>query len=248
MIKCVGFLTDTHIPFHSRRALAVALNVLADSRLSALYLGGDILDMYWCHGHGPKHPAVRSTLELERDEGVMFLDMLDKTFPGIPKHFIEGNHETRFERFLVQHAPALFSLTSMRHLLEMDRRKNWKYYDFGPNQLVQIEKTSLFAKHAPKGSSGSTILTAASCNLIFGHVHRIIQERRVTADRRILSATSPGWLGDERRDQVFGYVAGHHNWQTGFARIFIDTTTNDFWIDVHEIKNGVCVANGRLYR
>lgn len=249
-IKCVGFLTDLHIPFHDKRATAAALNCLADSKLSALYLGGDILDMYWCHGHGSKHPGLGmlSSFEKEKAAGVDFLDQLDKTWRGIPKHFIEGNHETRFERWLVDKAPQLFGVTEMRNILEMDRRKNWKYHDFGPNQLVQVEKADLWSKHAPKGSSGTTILNYASCNLIFGHIHRIIDERKMTAHGKQLRVNSPGWLGDQKYDKVFGYVPGHHNWQQGFARIWIDTTKNKVLsVEQIQIQNGKCVAGGKLY-
>ncbi len=249
-IICVGFLTDPHIPFHDRKGLAAAMNCLADSRLSALYLGGDVPDMYWCHGHGSKHPTpmALSSFAKEKDATSKFLDEIDKTWgPKVPKHWVEGNHEFRFERWLVDHAPELFGITDMRILFGMNTRPNWHYYDYGPNQLVRIEKTNLFAKHAPKGSSGNTIMNAAGCNLIFGHIHRIIHERKTTADKRMIQIATPGWLGDPRFDKVFGYVPGHHNWQQGFARIWINTANNNFSIEIVEVKNGRCIAGGKLY-
>jgi hypothetical protein len=114
---------------------------------------------------------------------------------------------------------------------------------------MQVEKTNLFIKHAPRGSTGTAILNQAACNLMFGHIHRIIQEKKTTADGRIIQAVSPGWLGDKRFDKVFGYVPGHHNWQQGFARIWIDSESWQFSIEVIEIKpDQSCFASGKLYR
>jgi hypothetical protein len=154
MIYCVGFITDPHIPFHNRRALSAAMNCLADSRLKALYLGGDILDMYWAHDHGPKDPRVKSTLVEEREAGNKFLNDIDKTWKNIPKHFVEGNHETRYERYLIKNCPALFGITDIQLLLGMNDRPNWKWHSYGTHQMVRVENTNLFTKHAPKVLQG----------------------------------------------------------------------------------------------
>lgn len=223
------------------------MNCLADSKLKALYLGGDIFDMYWCHGHGAKDPRVFSTLERENKEVNKFLDQIDSTWKNIPKRFIEGNHETRFERFVMEKAPALFGITDLKLLIGMNTRPNWTYHAFDPHQRVRIGKTDLYAKHAPKGSSGSTIMNYNVCNLLFGHVHRRIQETRVAADGRILRIMSPGWLG-EGRNRVFNYVAGHQNWQQGFARIWVDTVSGKWTVEMIEIlDNRFCIANGKRY-
>jgi UDP-2,3-diacylglucosamine pyrophosphatase LpxH len=244
---CVGFLTDPHIPFHSPKALAVAMNCLADSNLYGLYLGGDIFDMYWANDHGPKDPRIASTLELEVEAVNKFLDEIDQTWPGIQKRFIEGNHETRYERYLIKNAPALFGMTSIPLLTKMAQRPRWTYHPYSTDQLVQIGKTNLYVKHAPKGSSGSAIMNHNACNLLFGHVHRIITEYKTTGDKRVLRATSPGWLG-EGRNRAFHYVPGHQNWQQGFARIFIDIIDWSWRIEVIEIlENSYCFANGKKY-
>lgn len=247
MIQCYGFLTDPHIPFHSPRALAAAMNCLADSKLKALFLGGDIFDMYWANGHGPKDPRVFSTLERECDEVNLFLDQIDKTWKNIPKRFIEGNHETRFERFVIEKAPALFGITDLKLLIKMNQRPNWTYHSFDTHQLVKIDGIDLYAKHAPKGSSGAQIMNHNACNLLFGHVHRRIQETKVAGDGRIYRIMSPGWLG-EGRNRVFNYVPGHQNWQQGFGRIWVDTSTKQWTVELIEILDGkFCIVGGKKY-
>lgn len=247
-LYCVGFATDHHIPFHSKRNLGAVMNCFADSNLKALYLGGDVADTYWCHGHGAKHPNVHAGFEVEKQAVCKYLDEIDQCFSDIPKHFIEGNHETRFERWIVNNAPQLFGVTQMKSILEFERRKNWHYYDFNPRQLVRIQDTNLYAKHAPPGSSAAQIMNKSSCNLIFGHIHRYISDQKITGDRKLLRIFSPGWLGDIRFDQVFGYVQGHHNWQNGAAKIWIDDETKVWWIEHIQVINGLCVSNGKIYR
>lgn len=246
MIFCIGFITDPHIPFHSRKALGAAMNCLANSNIQGLYLGGDIFDMYWAHDHGPKDPRVFSTLERENTEVNEFLDQIDMTWPTQKKRFIEGNHETRFERYLVKNCPALFGVTSLPHLIGMEKRPNWSYHPFGNHQLVQAAGTDLYMKHAPKGSSGSAIMNHNACNLLFGHVHRIIYESKTTGDGRQLRVMSPGWLG-EGDNRAFSYVPGHQNWQHGFARIWVDSETRAWRVEIIEILNGKCFADGRIY-
>lgn len=252
-IKCVGFITDPHIPYQDNKAMSCALSVLKESNIDELYLGGDILDQYWCHDHGPKHPGVISGFVHEAEEGNKFLDVIDMHWPRIKKHFIEGNHEQRFERFMVKNAWQIFGITEMSKILRIDKdsvnpRYNWSYYPYKTGQLIRVQNTDLFLKHAPKGSSGSTIINASACNLGFGHIHRIIDEHKVSADGRMIHVWSPGWLGDIKFDKVFGYVPGHWSWQQGFARIYIDDTTNQFWVDLIQIKNGTCIVDGKIYR
>lgn len=246
MIICVGWIPDCHIPFHDPKALGAVLNCLADSRLHGLYLGGDIFDMYWANQHGPKDPRIFSTLESEKEAVNKFLDQVDLTWPTQKKRFIEGNHETRFERYLIAKCPELFGVTSIELLIRMNERPNWSYHPFGNQQLVQIAGTSLHTKHAPKGSSGGAIMNANACDLIFGHLHRRIYEARTTGDGRVVRICCPGWLG-QGASPVFSYVPGHQNWQQGAARIFVDTDTKEHWLDLLEVNHGACVADGRRY-
>ena len=249
-IKCVGVLPDLHIPFHNRRALAAALNCLADSKLDALFLLGDVVDAYNLSMHGPKHPAVHSSLLDEVNETKHFLDTVDLTWPELEKHFVEGNHEWRLERYICANAPALFGITDMQMLLGMHNRPGWKWHPYGARQLVQVLNSNLYTCHAPKGSSGRSILNAAGCNLMFGHVHRIIDEHNVTKDGRSMQIFSPGWLGEMRNDQVFGYVQGHHTWKLGFARLWIDDETGEFWTEINESKDDghSFVVGGKRYK
>lgn len=252
-IKCIGFITDPHIPYHDNKALSCALSVLKDSKISELFLGGDVLDQYWCHDHGPKHPDIVKGFFDEAAEGNKFLDLIDREWPTIPKHFIEGNHENRFERYIIKNCYQIFGLTELSKILRIDKdsqnpRLFWKWYPFRTGQLIRVQNTDLYLKHAPKGSSGPTIINASACNLGFGHIHRIIDEHKVSADGRRIHVWSPGWLGDVRFDKVFGYVPGHWSWQQGFARIWIDDVTNQFWVDIHQIKDGKCIVDGKIYR
>src|SRR4051812_43127797 len=127
-MKCYAILMDTHRPYHHVRAYNLQLKILNDLKIHGLYLIGDYADFYYVNGHGPKHPGIHNDLVDEIDDVNKGLDELDRLFPRIPKHYIEGNHEYRLERFLQNQCPELFGLLDIRNLLKMHERPLWKWH------------------------------------------------------------------------------------------------------------------------
>lgn len=248
-MKKVGIIMDCHRPYHNVKAYAAMMNAFAGWGLDALYIIGDYADMYAINGHGPKHPKLFQMLVDERDDVVEGLDEIDKTWPKIPKHFIEGNHEFRFERYLVSKCPELFGVTDIQHLLGFPQRKNWKFHSYGPNQLARVLGSKLYIKHEPSSSNPQTVARESAANIVYGHIHRIVEGHHVGLDRSNYVAFSAGCMADIRKDEVFGYVKGHHKWQLGFATVLIDEKTGFFYHQKHQVlENMTCVVNGKLYR
>jgi hypothetical protein len=248
-LKKVGIIMDCHRPYHHKKAYSVMMNAFAGWGIQELYIIGDYADMYAINGHGAKHPKLYQMLTDERDDVVKGLDEIDKTWPGIKKTFIEGNHEYRFERYLVNKCPELFGVTDIQHLLEMQRRKNWNWVTYGPNQLARVSGSKLFIKHEPSGSNPQMVAKECAANIVYGHIHRIVEGRHVGLDGSQFVAFSSGCMADIRKDEVFGYIKGHHKWQLGFATVEIDTNTRNFYHQKHHIlENLTCVVNGKLYR
>jgi UDP-2,3-diacylglucosamine pyrophosphatase LpxH len=221
-MKSVGVIMDVHGPFEHKRRYDAMLNAYASIGLDALYIIGDFLDFYCLHGHGAKHPLVRKNLLDEIEWGNRKLDEIEKTFSGIPLVFIEGNHEWRLERYIVNNAPALFGVTEIKRLLKMDQRPRWKWHSYGPRQLVRIEGSDLFAKHDPGPGAVLMLPKQLGVSLVHGHTHRRTFAEHRTLDNRSNRVFSGGWLGDERNDLVFGYVKGHHLWNAGFVHAFVE--------------------------
>jgi UDP-2,3-diacylglucosamine pyrophosphatase LpxH len=226
------------------------LKVSQDLSLDHIYILGDYADFYSVSSHS-KDPRVFAMLQDEVVGVLSCIQQLDDLFPQAKKYFIQGNHEWRLERYLMQQAPALFGVTDTEHLLELAGRPNWKFIPYGPNQSISVAGSFLKARHEPLASSAKATATRALCSLVYGHIHRIEESHMVGLDGTNHVCFSVGWLGDKRKDQIFDYVKGHHQWQMGFGLVWVNPKTRFFYhqkIHILEHNGKVsCVVNGKEY-
>lgn len=213
-----------------------------------VYLLGDYADMYDIHQHGPKDPRMVTSLTDEVVAVIAGLDEIDALFPDARKHFIQGNHEYRLERYIQNRCPELFGFVTWEQLLQLDKRPKWSWHKYGPGQRVQVAGSRLWARHEPLASSAAATARKALCSLVYGHTHRIdtAKQRGLLCEHVVFSC---GWLGDERKDEVFGYVKGHYAWQMGFAVVDVDPETGDFYPQVIQIRDDYkAIFQGRKFK
>jgi len=249
-LKCALLIPDTHRPFHDKRAYNLMLEVACSlkEQLAEVCILGDYADFYSVSSHA-KNPSSVQMLQDEIIDILAGLQEIDDLFPDAKKVFIEGNHEFRLERYLCNQAPALFGVTSTELLLDFDKRPHWKFVPYGPNQSHQILGSKLTARHEPLASSAKATASKALCSLVYGHIHRIEESHLVGLDGTNHVCFSVGWLGDKRKDKIFDYVKGHHQWQLGFGLAWIDTSTGYFYHQkIHILDNYTCVVNGKLFK
>ena len=247
-LKLVGLIPDTHRPFHHKRAYNLMLQVFSDLGVDAIYLLGDYADFYSVMSH-QKDPRLPSMLEKEVEDINLGLDELDDIFPDAKKTYIEGNHCYRLERYLQDKAPAIFGMVDCQQLFGMYNRPNWNWISYKPDQSVKILNSKLYARHEPVGTSARVTAARSLCSVVFGHTHRIEESHIVGLDGSNHVAFSVGWLGDARKDQVFGYVKNHNQWQMGFGLVWIETKTRYFYHQkIHILDNITCVVNGKIYK
>ena len=106
--KKVLILSDVHLPYHNIEALTVALNYGKKEQPDAILLNGDILD---CHKlsrfvKDPKKRDFASELASFKD----FFTILQKTFPKAKIYYKLGNHEERYQHFLMEKAGELIGV------------------------------------------------------------------------------------------------------------------------------------------
>ena len=239
---------DIHIPYHSKKSLDVALQVCSTLNPDEIVILGDALDFYAIHGHGKKHPKISQYLETELIEGNLFLDQLDKYFPKAKKVFLEGNHEYRLERFLINNAPQLFGIVEIKKLLNMKNRPNWTFFDYKNTQKHRILDSNLYARHEPFSTNPKTSAQKSATSLVYGHVHKIEVGYSNSLSGKGFVHYCPGWLGDENRKEVFNYLKYYSQWQQGFSVVYTDGYK--FFYDICEIKkpNYETCFNGKVYR
>jgi hypothetical protein len=224
------------------------LKVAKDFNPDEIVLLGDFLDFYSVSSH-QKDPSLPHMLEKEIDQGNMYLDELDHFFPGKKKVYLEGNHEFRLARYLQNNAPALFGMVSTKHLLDLNRRPNWKWVSYSPNQKYKVGGSKLLARHEPIGSSAKTTSARGICSIAYGHVHKIEEAYIVGMDNKQHVSFSCGWLGDTRFSSAFNYVKNHHNWQLGFTLVYTDPKTKKFYHQkIPILPDLTCLFNGKVYK
>lgn len=212
------------------------LEIAAFYDIDLIYIKGDYGDFYNLHQHGPKDPRVATTLVNEIEAIKFSLDELDALFPDAKKHFIQGNHEWRLERYIQNKAPELFGFVTCQQLLGLEGRPNWVFHRYWPDQKVQVLDTNLYLRHTPIAGSASAVLKKGLVSQSWGHTHRI-EEAKIRGLVHEIVAWSDGWLGDKRKDEVFGYVQGHFSWQMGFSIIEIDPSTMEFDYEICKIND-----------
>ena len=161
-IRTVGFIPDTHAPYHNVRAYSCAMQILSYVGINELFIKGDFADFYDVNQHGAKDPRIVHTLTNEVEEVNILLDEIDEAFKGIKKRYVEGNHEDRLRRFIQNKCPELFGLVDCQELFKINKRPNWSWHRYWPDQKVQVLNTQLFVRHTPLANSASASFIAFS--------------------------------------------------------------------------------------
>ena len=249
MMDLAVLIPDTHVPFEDKRAVSLLKKVMKHYKKSIKEITflGDFGDFYAVNAHG-RHPQLLHTLQEEVGAVNKYFDYFTEEFPKAKKVFIEGNHEYRLARFIEKNCPQLFGVTDTPYILKLFERPNWRYVAYGPNQSHKVLGSYLTARHEPLSSSAKATAAKALCSLVYGHIHRIEESHIVGLDGSNHVCFSVGWLGDKKKDKVYGYVKGHHQWQLGFGLVWVCPKTKYFYHQkVHIMDNYTCVIDGKVF-
>lgn len=100
----VGIMNDIHVPYHNIPAVTAAIDFLKKSEINALFLNGDVLDI---------HPLSYFERDPKAKRFNEELDTMKRLFEILQKelkckiYFKFGNHEERYDKFLLQKAHEL---------------------------------------------------------------------------------------------------------------------------------------------
>lgn len=101
-------LADIHVPYHSKEALISALEYGQKKNVDCIYLNGDFFDFYPM-SRFVKDPRRRSFAE-EIKTGKLILQLIADNFPNAKKYFKIGNHDFRYELYMILKAPELLDV------------------------------------------------------------------------------------------------------------------------------------------
>lgn len=240
-------LPDVHRPFHDEVLWGKILQMIAVEQPEGLVLSGDYLDLYtlgaWNKGSVKKLKDF--TLGYEYDDGRQGIDELEEVLPpDCEKHYLFGNHEDRFFRFVEDYDNAKLG-GALRHPDEALRlsERGWKVYENWRDDYVQLgDHLQVMHGQYTNVHAAKKHLDSFKTSVLFGHTHRW----QSYFDGRH-AAVNMGFLGDKESDG-FTYVnrATREMWVNGFMVVYVRDDGHYHLEEVHCYDGGF-MACGRLY-
>lgn len=237
----VLFVPDAHFPHEDKRAWALMLKAARGWRPHQVIVLGDLADFFTVSFH-PKSPDRKANLEREIESLSEALTDLESL--GAEKRvFLSGNHENRLDRYLIQHAPALYSMMRLPEILKLDER-GWRWVPY----MQSVKVGSAHVSH-DFGDAGGNAHTKArqlvNSSAIIGHTHRMATTFQTQADGRVTVGAMFGHLLDTSSVDYL-HRARTNLWQLGFGVGHIDPTGH-LHLQAIPIVEYRCVLDGVLY-
>ena len=254
-----NFETGELIPYHDRHAMNIVLQVAQSSDFDAVVYLGDLLDLSEWTDKFVKEPEFYKTTQPALIECSWFLAQMKNALPEAEHTILLGNHEKRFEIYMMQQHSAAYGLKPATELLldeplSIQRMLGLETLDINlsePYPNGEVWYNGLRCIHGSlvsgiPGGSATKVINRATCTTAFGHVHRLELTTKTVHDEsgiRYIFAASVGCLC--RIDYT---VPGHkrgQNWQQGFGVAHLNDSAR---IELIPIFNRGAFYNGKHYR
>jgi predicted phosphodiesterase len=229
-------ISDLHIPYHDIDSVTLAIEYGMEHKVNTIFINGDLMDFYNA-SRFEKDPGKRS-IKQEFDAAKQFLKSLREVFPEARIYWLKGNHDMRYEKFLLTKVYEIFDdpYYSLENRLRLNEEKIVLIND---NILVKAGKLSISHGHhiikgvfSPVNSARGAWLKAKQ-SLLIGHVHKVSTHVEVNLDGLTFGCWSTGSLCQLKPD----YNPLVSNYQHGFAHVTVDPD-GDFQVKNYQIING----------
>lgn len=162
-------ISDIHVPYHDKRALAEAMKIGRESGCNTLIILGDLCDFHKVSKY--RHDAGAAEIEQELEVAKQVLTEITTGFPQ--KLFIPGNHEDRLRNYILDNAPSLKGLWQLEldRILEL-RELNIQYV---PGGFIHCGDMTFLHGHEVRISGmdpARKLFTKMKKSAICGHLHR----------------------------------------------------------------------------
>jgi hypothetical protein len=240
-------IPDCQLPFIDRAAEAAAMQYVSETAPDQLIILGDFVDFTSIGTYRNRLPIrQRLSFEEELDLGKRKLAEWAALAPKAKRIFLEGNHEDRAARYILDNAEQLGFL-KLPDLLGM---KDWIYagsYADGAGVWVG-KRNGLWATHGQvvakhSGWSARAHLDLLGRSVIHGHSHRLGAYYVLKGDTAF-AAFEAGTLCDFARTPRSVPTV---NWQHGLASVYTSRTSPRFSVELISINQGAFVSGGRRY-
>jgi hypothetical protein len=243
-------LSDMQVPFHSKKALSIVEQYMADERWDEYVNIGDFLDLEMFSSFTKDAPRkvetrrVKSDFEMANEILDRHQEIIRKNNPKANYTLLLGNHEARCERFVDAH-PTLEGFLDIEKDLRLKERgfkcvrcyPNGEAHSVGKLKLIHGIYVGPNAARKTIENFGESVMT--------GHTHSMtVASKSRWGDNNALQGFTIGCLCDMRQDYV---GRNPTEWALGFAVIYT-LENGDFFVYTPKITNWRMVApNGKVY-
>ena len=210
-------LFDIHLPFQDNGALKIALEYGAEHNANTVLLGGDICDFYelsWFN----KEPRI-ATFREERELFWWLLEVIDSYMPNAKVYWQIGNHERRFENYLMSKAPEIYD-TEEFQLDVLFKCAEYGVEYIADKRVIDVGKLRVLhgdeygnAINTPVNAARNLFLKAKACAMQ-GHFHATSEHTETDIDGKVITCWSSGCLCG-----LHPKYRPLNKWNSGFAFI-----------------------------
>ena len=217
----IGVIADLHIPYHDKSAIETALVHLKKDKIDALVLLGDVCDFYSISRHD-KDP-FENNFAIEARACRQFFEYMRSKFKKIPIYFKLGNHEERWEKYLLKQAPELAQLDTMA-IAALLKTRDYGIRIVDKQNYLQAGKLNLVHGHEVMASGGKAnpaykLFQNLQDHGVCGHLHRTSSYRHKDITASFIYTYTVGCLCNLSPRYL---PQNKNNWNHGFARVTVE--------------------------
>jgi metallophosphoesterase superfamily enzyme len=240
-------------PFHDRKSMDVILKILSKNFFDEIVIDGDMLDFPEASTFAQK-PEFAMTMQPALNELGWYLIELRKLAPNSKIVYLEGNHEKRNSKRIIENLSFAynlkvvgqdFSIFSLRNLLNLDKINVELIEDYPAGKYWVTD--DLVIKHG-NFTNLNKELSVTMVSVIMGHLHRPETVSKTIHDRHgkktVTVSCVPALCANT------GIVPGSEAgpiWSTGFT--YVETNLRNNQSNVHHVitHDGECIFKGNIY-
>jgi len=233
--KKVGIMTDVHLPYHNMIALTEAIRYLKAEKIDAVLLNGDIIDCFQL-SRFMKDPKKRD-FKYELDCLKLFFDILNKEL-NCKIFFKIGNHEVRYQHFLLQKAHELIGIEDFEFSnLIKARERGIDIID--SNRFMKLNDLNGIHGHEYIGGVSAPVNIARGLYLrgkvsaFQGHNHATSEHTETDMDGKITTTWSIACLSE-----LHPAFMPLNKWNHGVAMVELDSNGIDYQFHNKRIFKG----------
>ena len=235
-------MSDIHLPYHVKSAVEFAIEKGRRRNIDAVYLNGDVIDMYMISNF--VKTGFKPDMMEEFNVARQFFGYLRERFPKQEIYYKLGNHEARWETYIWTKAPELAKLLNVELGESLGLFKLLKTEEFGiiPIQSTQLASASglgllhghEFGKSVfnPVNPARGAFLRGKSSVLI-GHHHQTSTHSESNLKHEKIVCYSTGCLC-ELNPKYMPFAS--LKWNHGAAEV--EHNGRDFEVENYRIDNG----------